>query len=262
MQNPRAFRLGLLGHPVSHSSSPEIFAAFFRDEGLDEAEYQLFDLPSIEDFPSFLQAQLNQDVPLIGFNVTVPHKVGILDHLDWISAGARAVGAVNTVLVQQSDTGITLSGHNTDVDGFAHSLTRMHIPSHPEISNAIILGNGGSAKAVKFVLEQEHIPFVVWHRNELINHHLSDTILSHYIQPNTLFIHTTPVGMWPNTQECVDLPWHEIQPTHKLIDLVYNPESTLLMQRFQEIGAMAVNGKPMLQHQAIAAWNLFKQNLY
>ena len=160
MQNPRAFRLGLLGHPVSHSRSPEIFAAFFRDEGLDEAEYQLFDLPSIEDFPSFLQAQLNQDLPLIGFNVTVPHKVGILDHLDWISAGARAVGAVNTVLVQQSDTGITLSGHNTDVDGFAHSLTRMHNPSHPEISNAIILGNGGSAKAVKFVLEQEQIPFV------------------------------------------------------------------------------------------------------
>jgi len=63
MQNPRAFRLGLLGHPVSHSRSPEIFAAFFRDEGLDEAEYQLFDLHSIEDFPSFLQAQLNQDVP-------------------------------------------------------------------------------------------------------------------------------------------------------------------------------------------------------
>ena len=262
MQQPRAFRLGLLGHPVSHSKSPEIFAAFFREEGLKEAGYQLFDLSSMEDFPAFLEDQLKQDIPLIGFNVTVPHKVGIMGYLDSVSAGARAVGAVNTVLVERSNTGIVLRGFNTDVDGFSESLTHIRNQSNTEFSNAILLGNGGSAKAVKFVLEQQHIPYVVWHRNQILGEQPVKSTLSDCIQPNTLFIHTTPVGMWPNTQDCIALPWNEIRSTHRLIDLVYNPETTMLMQRFQEIGATAMNGKSMLEHQAIAAWNLFKRNIY
>lgn len=262
MQQPRAFRLGLLGHPVSHSKSPEIFGAFFGEEGLKEAGYQLFDLSSMEDFQAFLEDQLKQDIPLIGFNVTVPHKVGIMGYLDSVSAGARAVGAVNTVLVERSNTGIVLRGFNTDVDGFSESLTHIRNQSNTEFSNAILLGNGGSAKAVKFVLEQQQIPYVVWHRNQILGEHPVQSTLSDCIQPNTLFIHTTPVGMWPNTQDCIALPWNEIRSTHRLIDLVYNPETTILMQRFQEIGATAMNGKSMLEHQAIAAWNLFKRNIY
>lgn len=260
MQQPRAFRLGLLGHPVSHSKSPEIFRDFFQAEGLINAEYQLFDLPILEEFPAFLLNQSEQGIPLIGFNVTVPHKVGIMAYLDSISAGARAVGAVNTVLIEKSDSGISLAGHNTDVDGFAQSLNLVRKQSHCDISNAIIMGNGGSAKAVKFVLEQQQIPWVVWHRNQLLDNSTSESTLSDCIQPNTLFVNTTPVGMWPNTEDCIQLPWHLIQPTHTLIDLVYNPAITRLMQHFQEMGAMTLNGQHMLISQALSAWNLFKSN--
>lgn len=261
MKNQSAFRLGLVGHPVSHSQSPQLFQRFFEDFGHTNARYELFDIPQIEQLQDFLAAQQLAEAPLIGFNVTVPHKVAIIPLLSSISLEAQAVGAVNTVLIKPEPTGIELHGYNTDVAGFDRSFKWLCEQTQQPCSNVVIIGNGGSAKSVTFVLEQQQIPYVVWHRNQCFSQQGMETNVSMHIEPNTLFVHTTPVGMWPNVEDCIDLTWIEIKGTHRLIDLVYNPAETQLMQHFLAAGAFAMNGKYMLEQQAIAAWTLFQSNL-
>ena len=261
MKETKAFRLGLLGHPVSHSKSPEIFGRFFAESGLNRCSYELFDLNEIADFPSFIRTELDRDLPLRGFNVTVPHKADIIPYLDHLSAEARAVGAVNTVLIVGSNNHYHLQGHNTDVIGFAQSLQVAQTALPNPISNAIIFGNGGSAKAVKYALQNQNIHFHIWHRNHWINETHECENPAKYIQPNTLFVHTTPLGMWPNTVTAIEWPMNLITPTHRLIDLVYNPSETTLMKRFAERGAWVMNGAHMLEQQAVAAWTLFQENI-
>ncbi|MBM3938575.1 MAG: shikimate dehydrogenase [Sphingomonadales bacterium] len=260
MQNQHNFRLGLLGHPVSHSKSPEIFHRFFSDVGIVNGRYELFDLADIRDFPSFIEAEIFRQEPLRGFNVTVPHKTDILPYLNELSAEARAVGAVNTVLVKQTPNKYCLIGHNTDVYGFSQSLIKAQALDPTPIQNAIIFGNGGSAKAVKYALELAQIPFHIWHRDQWVTPANNPLNPSEFIQPNTLFVHTTPLGMLPNIDTCIDWPWETIQPSHKLIDLVYNPAETKIMRQFQTHGAQVMNGAHMLQQQAVAAWTLFQEN--
>ena len=261
MKETKAFRLGLLGHPVSHSKSPEIFGRFFEESGFNEGEYVLFDLPSMGEFQTLIESEINNDIPLKGFNVTVPYKVDILPYLDHLSAEARAVGAVNTVLVVGKPGSHELHGHNTDVFGFAQSLAQAQLSMQTPISNAIIFGHGGSAKAVQFALRQAHIPFQTWHRNQWITEANNPTNPLEHQQSHSLFINTTPLGMWPNTEGSVTCPWETIGNTHRLIDLVYNPSETTLMKRFADRGAWVMNGAHMLQQQAVAAWTLFRENI-
>lgn len=260
MPEQHSIRLGLLGHPVSHSKSPEIFNRFFAESGLTRCRYELFDLNDIADFPSFIRTELDRDLPLRGFNVTVPHKVDIIPYLDQLSAEARAVGAVNTVLVVGSKDQYQLQGHNTDVIGFSQSLLKAQSALQNPISNAVIFGNGGSAQAVKYALQNQNIPFHIWHRNRWINEAHESQDPEKYIKANTLFVHTTPLGMWPNTETAIEWPANLIAPTHRLIDLVYNPSETVLMKRFSNQGAWVMNGAYMLEQQAVAAWMLFSSN--
>ena len=127
MTSTKAFRLGLIGHPVSHSKSPEIFREKFDREGLSNASYELFDLPTLDHFDVWIQQQANVDVPLIGFNVTVPHKTSVITYLTTISDEAKAIQAVNTVVISRNkiDQKIELHGHNTDVDGEFGECVRM-----------------------------------------------------------------------------------------------------------------------------------------
>lgn len=124
MTSAKAFRLGLIGHPVSHSKSPEIFREKFDREGFSNASYELFDLTDLDNFEAWIIQQANADIPLLGFNVTVPHKTQIIQFLTTISAEVQAIQAVNTVVVSRDPItqAIQLHGHNTDVDGFAKSL--------------------------------------------------------------------------------------------------------------------------------------------
>ena len=184
MTSAKAFRLGLIGHPVSHSKSPEIFRDKFDREGFSNASYELFDLPNLENFGAWINQQTNADIPLLGFNVTVPHKTQIISFLTTISAEAQAIQAVNTVVVSRDPITqeIELHGYNTDVDGFAKSLeigNEMRIEKlNPQsalqtipdsaITQAIVLGNGGSAKAVRHILNRQNISNFTVHRGEII----------------------------------------------------------------------------------------------
>ena len=258
MTSTKAFRLGLIGHPVSHSKSPEIFREKFDREGLSNASYELFDLPTLDHFDVWIQQQANVDVPLIGFNVTVPHKTSVITYLTTISDEAKAIQAVNTVVISRNkiDQKIELHGHNTDVDGFAKSL---EIISDSAFTQAIILGNGGSAKAVRHILNQQNISNFTVHRGRIVE---TNTPFDAYqIPPNTLIVQTTPVGMWPNIEAHIEFPFNQLNPSHVVIDLIYNPSQTTFMQKCEERGAITLNGQTMLNAQAETAWQLFKSAL-
>ena len=275
MTSAKAFRLGLIGHPVSHSKSPEIFREKFDREGFSNATYELFDLPNLDNFGAWINQQTNADIPLLGFNVTVPHKTQIIPFLTTISAEAQAIQAVNTVVVSRDPITqeIELHGHNTDVDGFAKSLeivNEMRIEKlNPQsalqtipdsaITQAIILGNGGSAKAVRHILNLQNISNFTVHRGEIIE--TNAPFDAYQIQSHTLIIQTTPVGMWPNIEAHIEFPFHQLNPTHVVIDLIYNPAQTTFMQKCEERGAITLNGQTMLNAQAETAWQLFKSAL-
>jgi shikimate dehydrogenase len=275
MTSTKAFRLGLIGHPVSHSKSPEIFREKFDREGFSNASYVLFDLPTLDHFDVWIQQQANVDIPLIGFNVTVPHKTSVIPYLTTISDEAKAIQAVNTVVISRNkiDQKIELHGHNTDVDGFAKSLeivnemrtekqnpqSALQTISDSAITQAIILGNGGSAKAVRHILNQQNISNFTVHRGRIVE---TNTPFDAYqIPPNTLIVQTTPVGMWPNIEAHIEFPFNQLNPSHVVIDLIYNPSQTTFMQKCEERGAISLNGQTMLHAQAETAWQLFKSAL-
>jgi shikimate dehydrogenase len=275
MTSTKSFRLGLIGHPVSHSKSPEIFREKFDREGFPNASYQLFDLPTLDNFDEWIEQQANADIPLIGFNVTVPHKTAVIPYLTTISNEALAIQAVNTVVITRNkiDQKIELHGHNTDVDGFTKSLeivnemriekqnpqSALQTISDSAITQAIILGNGGSAKAVRHILNQQNISNFTVHRGRIVE---TNTPFDAYqILPNTLIIQTTPVGMWPKIEEHIEFPFNQLNPSHVVIDLIYNPSQTTFMQKCEERGAITINGKIMLNAQAETAWQLFKSAL-
>lgn len=275
MTSTKAFRLGLIGHPVSHSKSPEIFREKFDREGFSNASYELFDLPTLDHFDAWIQKQANVDIPLIGFNVTVPHKTAVIPYLTTISDEAKAIQAVNTVVISRNkiDQKIELHGYNTDVDGFAKSLeivnemrtekqnpqSALQTISDSAITEAIILGNGGSAKAVRHILNQQNISNFTVHRGRIVE---TNTPFDAYqIPPNTLIVQTTPVGMWPNIEAHIEFPFNQLNPSHVVIDLIYNPSKTTFMQKCEERGAITLNGQTMLHAQAETAWQLFKSAL-
>src|SRR5665811_436309 len=108
---------GLIGYPLSHSFSAQYFAKKFASENIQDADYRLFPLEQISEIPSLIA--LHPD--LQGFNITIPHKVAILPYLDHITKEAEAVGAVNCVKIDRRESGVKLTGYNTDIYGFRES---------------------------------------------------------------------------------------------------------------------------------------------
>lgn len=246
------FQLGLIGYPVSHSQSPKLFANFFEIDQLENWEYKLFPIETINQLHSFIQSNPN----LIGFNVTVPHKQNIIPFLNSISSAAKQIGAVNTVKIIRDGADIFLEGHNTDYHGFMSTLNTL--PNAP--SHAIVLGNGGSAQAVKASLKEKNIAFSVVSRNPSNSEISYGTLLDMDFPQNTLIINSSPVGMSPNTEAMPIFPYSSINQTMSAIDLIYNPEETLFLKQFKQKGCYIQNGALMLKSQAEKAWQIFKTN--
>jgi len=142
-------QLGLIGKTLSHSFSKSYFAKKFEIEQLHSFRYDNFELSSIEEFPTLIETTPN----LLGLNVTIPYKKEVMPFLDKISEEAQVVGAVNTILKKENK----LLGYNTDVIGFKQSFKPLLKTHH---TKALILGTGGAAKAVAYVLNQLDIEFL------------------------------------------------------------------------------------------------------
>lgn len=238
---------GLIGYPLSHSFSEKYFTEKFEKEGLANYRYKLFPLDTIDQLPALLQD--NPD--LEGLNVTIPYKKQVLAYLDSSEHIPEALNACNCIRISQGK----LSGYNTDWIGFEQSLTPLLQPHH---TKALILGNGGATAAVSFALKKLGIAFNIVSRSmhagsTLTYDELDETI----IKGNTLIINTTPLGMYPHTDNCPAIPYQYITSAHLLYDLLYNPAKTLFLQKGEERGAKTKNGEEMLVLQAEGSWNIW-----
>jgi len=242
---------GLIGYPLGHSFSAAYFSEKFDRDGID-ATYRNFPLQRIGEF----EILLKQEPDLYGLNVTVPYKQAIIPYLDALSQTARAVQAVNTICFCRKEEHRALTGHNTDVVGFEKSL-RKHLKKHH--TSALVLGTGGSAGAVTFVLENLGIEY------QRVSRQTGEDRLSYReldpdrVTRSTLIINCTPLGMHPEVDACPDLPYQAITRKHLLFDLVYNPAKTRFLARGEAQGAAIANGHDMLVNQAEAAWEIWNR---
>lgn len=237
---------GLIGFPLSHSFSPKWFSEKFAAEGID-ATYKAFPLENIESINDLLA-----NYPLKGLNVTIPYKTGVIDFLDELSPEVGTIGAVNCIDIRNGKR----KGYNTDIIGFEQSLTPLLQPHH---AKALVLGTGGAAKAVNYVLDKLGIERQSVSRNKTETTLTYQDLTEEIISSHTLIINTTPLGMPPNEDDAPPIPYNHITEKHLLYDLIYNPEETKFLQLGKQQRATTKNGHEMLILQAEASWNIWNQ---
>lgn len=237
---------GLIGYPLSHSFSKKYFTEKFLREGIENSVYELFPIEKMELFPSLIASHPQ----LRGLNVTIPYKEQVLPFLDELSDAVNEIGACNCISFRNGK----LKGYNTDVIGFEQSLLPLLQPHH---THALVLGTGGAAKAVCWVLNKLKIDFKIVSRSSGNDYLSYDDLNANIISEYPLIINTTPLGMQPNVNTKPSLPYESITEKHLCYDLVYNPERTLFLKTAEGQGAVIKNGLQMLELQAEAAWKIW-----
>lgn len=238
-------KLGLIGFPLEHSFSKKFFEGKFKNEHITGYSYQLFPLSSIEDFLPLI----NAEPELNGLNVTIPYKEAVINFLNEVDNTAKAIGAVNCIKI----TGSYLKGYNTDAPAFEQSL-KCFLTTTPK--QTFVLGTGGSAKAVCFVLKNMGIPYLPVSRQPQKGNIGYDQVQENMKQSN-LFINATPVGMFPATENFPGIPYDKLTENDFLFDLVYNPLETEFLKRGKAKGAHTKNGIEMLYLQAEKSWEIW-----
>ena len=241
---------GLIGFPLSHSFSKKFFTDKFENENIADCQYNLFPIAHADEIKELIA----NNKSLCGLNVTIPHKVNVIPFLNEIDAAAEEIGAVNCISINQVGATPTLKGFNTDAFGFAESLKPLLEKHHQK---ALIFGDGGAAKAVKYVLKQLNIPYLVVVRNPAPDAILYSAITEKVLGEYQLLINTTPLGMLPNLDSYPVLPYQFLTAQHLAYDLVYNPEETVFLTKAKEQGAKIKNGLEMLYLQAERSWYIW-----
>ncbi len=242
---------GLIGYPLSHSFSKKFFAAKFLNEGITDCIYENFSIPSIGQFK-----QLIAQTQLKGLNVTIPYKQQVIPYLHTASDVVSKIGACNCIKLRES----RLHGYNTDTIGFEQSLNKYLLPHH---TKAVILGTGGAAKAIRYVLEKLKIEYISVSRNKagMESQSLSyQSLTDDLVRSHTLIINTTPLGMYPDIDTFPPINYDLLTPLHYLFDVVYNPEMTLFLKKGKEKGASIQNGFDMLIIQAEESWKIWNND--
>jgi shikimate dehydrogenase len=262
MQRPSTFdfRLGLIGYPLGHSLSPKIHAAALQACGL-QGDYSLFPIhPDDKQGLKDLIARIRSG-EITGLNVTIPHKQNVIELMDELTPTAQAIGAVNTIYLRDNK----LIGDNTDARGFLADL-KNGIGNRESGKSAVVLGAGGSARAVVYALLNDGWDVTISARRieqaqqlaaSFTNYELRITIFD--LQPLTfdLLVNTTPVGMTPNIDQS-PLPENLSLPSNAFVyDLVYNPSETKLVRDARAQGLRATTGLGMLIEQAALAFEIW-----
>ncbi len=239
---------GLIGNPLSHSFSRKYFLEKFQKENITDSDYLNFEVKDLDkEIP-----ELKKNPLISGLNVTIPYKSQIIKFLDSVSPECLEINACNCIKIVNGKW----EGFNTDLTGFEKSFLRGLESCH---TNALILGTGGSSKAVAYLLKKSGIKykFVSSSKRELpgmINYEgLSKSIMEEY----SIVINTTPVGMFPNIEDYPKIPYQYISERHYFFDLIYNPAKTLFLSKAEERGARIKNGGDMLTIQAEESWKIW-----
>ncbi len=255
---------GLLGNPVDHSLSPAIHNAAFRHLGLNFV-YLAFPVQDLEGAVRGIKALGH----IRGLSVTIPHKVTILPLLDSVETTAKHIGSVNTIV---KDRGL-LVGSNTDASGALQALQQGGVERAG--LRVVILGSGGAARAISFGLcvegKIEHLSLLGVDDQErttlardlkaktpilLDDASLTPETLQSALAQAQLLIHCTPIGMHPKVDEsCV--PKHLFHRDLTVMDIVYNPLNTRLLQDAQAAGCRTIQGINMFLYQAVGQFELW-----
>lgn len=242
-------KYGLIGYPLGHSFSQSYFNEKFQNENID-ALYENFEIPSIENLPEIIETNPN----LRGLNVTIPYKEKVISYLDVISPEAREIGAVNVIKVERKGKSTYLTGYNSDVIGFTRSIEPLIEKYHKK---ALILGTGGASKAINYGLKSLGLETVFVSRYRKPGTICYEDITPKVIKEYNVIVNCTPLGMFPHTDECPNLPYEAMNTQTLLYDLIYNPDTTMFMQKGAEHGATVKNGLEMLLLQAFASWEFW-----
>ena len=242
---------GLIGFPLGHSFSQQYFNTKFEAEGIN-AQYRNFELPDIGD----LMELIAEYPDLSGLNVTIPYKQAVIPYMDEMNPVAREVGAVNVIKFTRKGNDLRLTGYNTDVIGFTDSIAPMLGEGH---TKGLVLGSGGASRAVVYSLRQLGVEPQVVSRTLRPGVITYGDLTPEVMTTHTVIVNTTPLGMYPNVDECPDIPYDLLTPQHLCYDLLYNPDETLFMKRAAEHGAKTKNGLEMLMLQAFASWDIWNE---
>lgn len=238
-------KFGLIGKSLSHSFSKSFFENYFSLNKI-EASFDNYEFQNSEDLKSFLS---RKDV--LGCSVTIPYKEQIIPFLDDLTEEAKEVGAVNCIKLENN----RWVGYNTDVFGFKQSIKPFLTNKHEK---ALVIGTGGAAKAVAYVLKEIGIEVLNISRTpQKRNEFGFEDINEYMLKACKLIINTSPVGMFPNDHETIPFPFSFLTSEHLVVDLIYNPEETLFLKEAKAIGAMILNGASMLKEQALKSWDIW-----
>jgi len=239
-------KYGLIGYNIGYSFSKTFFNFKFEKENRNDS-YENFDIPVLSEISEILEN--NPD--LKGLNVTIPYKKSIIQLLDEVDKEALQIGAVNTIKINKDGT---LKGYNTDHYGFSKALMEF-LPIKEK--KALVLGTGGASKAVKYVLEIMNFEVTQVSRTKTDNNITYTDLNRDIIKQNYLIVNCTPLGTFPNIEECPDIPYQYLTEDHLAFDLTYNPRETKFMKLSKDRGARKSNGLKMLEYQAKKAWSIW-----
>ncbi|MDH5795825.1 MAG: shikimate dehydrogenase [Candidatus Bathyarchaeota archaeon] len=256
---------GLIGDPVEHSLSPSIQNAAFRSLGLDYVYVVLrVSKESLEDAILGMRG-----LGFRGLNVTMPHKIDVIRHLDELDETARNVGSVNTILNRNG----LLIGYTTDGIGALRALR--HNGVDPSGKKIVLLGAGGASRSVSFTLAKEASEIIILNRTvekaeRLANdltfllgdeakvraEGLSDGNLRKESMDADILVNATSIGMHPKEEE-TPVDRHFLRSKLVVFDLVYEPFETRLLREAREVGARTLDGLTMLVHQGAASFEIW-----
>lgn len=241
--------LGIVGNPLSKSKSSVMQNAALAKAGIPGI-YLPFETPDLEGLGEVIRGY-----DIRGMNVTVPHKVDVMDQLDAVDADASAVGAVNTIVNEKG----RLVGHNTDVAGVRIALARAGI--EVEDGRVLIMGSGGAARACAHCVSKMGCDITVTGRNHDTGEELASEFGGAYRDPKSvstmmydLIVNCTPVGMYSDGPYPVDIS--RLQPGQAVFDAVYGKE-TPIIRNARAVGLKVARGEDMLAGQGAEAFRLW-----
>ena len=245
---------GVIGDPIEHTMSPVMHNAAFKELGLDYLYVPL--RVRKEELGKAVESM--RALNIRGVNVTLPHKVAIIPFLDELDPLARKIGAVNTIV---NDDGV-LTGYNTDATGFLQALLERGV--EPEGKKVVILGAGGAARAISFILAERSANLVILNRlleldwaeelaqrvskvskKEVKALKLNEEKLEMVLEGADILINATSVGMSPDVNK-TPVPARLLKPGLIVFDIVYNPIKTRLLKEAEAAGAQTIGGLDML----------------
>jgi shikimate dehydrogenase len=246
-------KFGLVGYPLGHSFSKKYFAEKFASQKISDCVYDNYPLENLDHFIELI----NSDKEIIGLNVTIPYKSRILKFVDVLEPEAGEIGAVNVLKIKRQQNKNTVFGYNSDVTGIRDTL----LPYiNDNVRNALVLGTGGSSRAVCHVLDKFGLKIKLVSRDKKPGVLSYPEITSEVIGRNQLIVNTTPLGMFPDIESKPPIDYSALTKNHILFDLVYNPELTSFLKMGTERECIALSGLKMLHSQAEKAWEIWNND--